>query len=163
MKKLRRITVALLLASCPLLPACVADGVVCGAVGGIEGLRVAVSISGGLPSGAYTTVIHADGQELVIDELLQADGSVSAQPIPDVVVQGKHLYADSTLFARSGEIVVGYREGGGPATLDIEIRRGATVLAAQSYTPTYAAAYPNGEGCPPEVEQANGTLVFAAP
>jgi hypothetical protein len=155
MTKFAQLSLALLSLGCLSLPACMT----CGAVGGIEGLRLDVSIAGTLPPGAYTTFIRADNQELVLDEIIQADGAVVATPIADVLVDGKHLYATSTVFPRSGTITVGFREGGGPANVYVELRRGTTVFSGQRFAPSYAPAYPNGDSCPPEVEQATDTLV----
>src|SRR5262249_51447970 len=129
-----------------------------------DGLIVDVSVTGGaLPPDAYTIVAQAEGAEIRDDnEIIDAGSSQTSQPA-DVVVQGKHVYLEAARCAGRGTITVGYREGAGPATITLEVRRGATVLAHQSYTPTYSEFMPNGPDCEPTVLQAHGTMTIAAP
>jgi hypothetical protein len=137
----------------------------CTLIGAENGVVVDVSVTGtALPPDTYTIVAQADGAEIREDNVILDRGSGQSSPPADVVVQGKHLYLDATLFPDHGWIRVGYREDGQqPAMITVEIRRGAAVLARQSYTPTYKEFQPNGEGCEPTVLVADETLVIAAP
>jgi len=141
------------------LPACHE----CTLIGGDDGLIVDVTVTGSsLPPDRYTIVARVAGAELEASNVIAADGSVSGAPAGDVVVEGKHLFLQGSLFATAGTIVVGFREGGGPSAVELEVRRGSAVLAHGSFTPAYARVTPNGDSCPPALEQAHETLTLDA-
>lgn len=149
-------------ASCLLLPAC---SFTCTLVGGEDGLMVEVEVTGGrLPAGDYTIVARAEGAEFRVDETLGEGGGEGAPTgTIEVVVDGKHLFLKARLFDQSGWITMGFREGGGPADVTIEVWRGTAMLAQETYAPRYTEFRPNGDHCPPELEQARAKLVLVAP
>ncbi len=156
-----RAALALVAAGALVVPACG-----CTAVLPIEGLIVEVTVTGGpLPAGDYAIIAQVDGVKIRVDETLNADGSVSAWPADDVIVDGKTLHLDAAVFATWGTITISYREGGGPPMVSIEILRGTDVVAEEAYAPTYAEFQPNGNDlvCGPGAQQAHGTLSIAAP
>jgi hypothetical protein len=156
--------ILLVAAGCLLAPACATTPMVCTLAGGTEGLIVNVEVTGGaLPPDAYAVVARAAGAELRLDEVLLAAGAATTTEPADIVAEGKHLFLDGAVFADSGRVVVGFREGGGPAMVAIEIWRGSALLGQASYAPSYQPFYPNGESCPPTVHQAHDSLSIAAP
>jgi hypothetical protein len=159
MSKLGSFPLVLLAAACVLVPACLG----CTEIGGQDGVTIDVTVtSGQLAPGEYAIVAQVDGQEISVTSTIAADGS-SSSGIGEAIVGGKHAFVTGYLFATSGGITIGYREGGGPSTVTLEVRRGAHTLARGSYTPTYMHHYPNGEACGPDVLEAHETLPLAAP
>jgi hypothetical protein len=129
----------------------------------VPGLHVDLAAtpgSGGLPAGAYEVTIRADGQTFVAHpQVLFAGGSDCADCEPEVVVDGRTLFADVDL-STSGYVNVGYWEDGGPSTIELEIRQGSTVYAARTFTPAYGAEEVNGRGCG-VTHQAHETVTLA--
>jgi hypothetical protein len=158
----RRWTLFLLAAGSVLAPSC---AFTCTLIGGQDGLIVEVEVTGGtLPAGDYAIIARVDGVELRIDETLDATGGgVTASGTPEAVVDGKRLFLDGAVFGQSGSLMVGFREGRGPAEVTIEVWRGDTMLGQETYTPRYTEYRPNGAHCPPELQQARDTIVLAAP
>jgi hypothetical protein len=148
-----------IVASCGLLPACT---LACTAADAYEGLILEVEVTGGrLPAGNYTIVARVDGVEIRLDETLNEDGgSASIAGIPEAVVDDHRVFVDGVVFAQSGLIAVGFRDGGGPAEVTVEVWRGATMLVQQTYTPRYMEYRPNGPSCSPVVDQARDRLVL---
>ena len=147
---------------CLLLPACTH---VCTLVGGENGLIIDVEVIGGkLPAGGYTIVARVQDVELRLDETLSEVGGVMVPTRPpDAVVDGKHLFLAGAVAAQLGRITVGFREGPGPADATIEVWRGAAMIGQETYAPTYTEYRPNGDDCPPELQQARDKLVLVAP
>lgn len=158
----RRWPLLLLAAGSLLAPACSFS---CTLIGGQDGLIVEVEVTGGkLPPGDYAIIARVDGVELRIDEMLDASGgAATTSGVPEAVLDGKHLFLDGVVFGESGSFMVGFREGGGPAEVTIEVWRGDTMLGQASYAPRYSEYRPNGDHCPPELEQARDKIVLAAP
>jgi hypothetical protein len=149
-------------AGCLLAPACTPT--VCTLIGGRDGLDVDVEVTGGtLPLDAYAVVARDAGAEIRLDEVLLAAGGATATEPADVAVEGKHLFLEGAVFAAGGHVMVGFREGGGPAMVAIAIWRGSALLGQASYAPSYQPFYPNGESCPPTLHQAHDSLSIAAP
>jgi hypothetical protein len=147
-------------ASCQFLPP-----TACTLIGGYDGLMVDVEVTEGtLPPDSYTIVARVGDVELRLEEVLHSEGAASVDGDDDVVVDGKHLFLDGALFGSHGSIMVGFRDGGGgPSRVTIEIWRGETMLAQETYAPKYTPYYPNGESCAPALEQAHGSLAIMAP
>jgi hypothetical protein len=144
------------------LPACVPFG--CGAVGAVQGLQVDLAPSGGtLPDDEYTLVARADGLEATIVEDFRADGGGSYSGPVDLADGGKTLHVDLALGSSGGYATISYREGGGPAQIEVELQRGSAVVAKQTFTPSYTIAYPNGEACGPTSLAAEAQLTVTAP
>jgi hypothetical protein len=153
-------SLVLVAASCPLVSACTFG---CTLVGGRDGLIVDVQVTGGtLPPGAYTIIARVEDVELRLEETLSG-GSATLSESPEVVVDGKHLVLEGVVFSEGGTIQVGFIDRGGPAEVTIEVWRGTVMLAQETYAPKYTEFRPNGDHCPPELAQARGSLVVAAP
>ena len=163
MSALRRWSLPLVIAaSCLLLPAC---SFTCTLIDGQDGLMVDVEVTGGtLPPSDYTIVARIEGAEIRVDETLgEGGGEMSPTGTIAVVVDGKHLFLKARLFDQSGWITIGFREGGGPDAVTIEVWRGTAMLAQETYAPKYTEFRPNGDHCPPELQQARAKLVLVAP
>ena len=161
MTRARRLGVILLATSGIALPGCLTRE--CGAVEPLQGLDVEMTVAGGpLQPGAYTIVVDADTLEVTAESTLAADGSSSGHPV-EVVDGSMHLDVDAGVWATAGSARVGYREGGGPASITITVEEGGTVLGTQRYTPSYATTWVNGDGCPPPSIAAQDTLTLTAP
>lgn len=150
----------LAVASCVLLPACA-----CTFVGGNDGLFVDVEVTGGtLPGGVYTYIARVGGVEARMQSMLDPSGSaVTGLGGQGAVVDGKTLYVGGTVFSTWGTIEVGFREGGGPETVTLEVLRDGAMIAQATYTPRYQEVHPNGDHCPPSLEQARESLEIVAP
>jgi hypothetical protein len=140
------------------------SGCACGLVGAQDGFMLDVEVTGGpLPGGNYTIVARVDGVDVRLDETLSGGGVAEISGTPEAVVGEHRLFIDGVVFAQSGMITVGFRDGGGPGKVTIEVWRGDTMLVQQTYTPEYMEYRPNGTFCPPAVEQARDRLVLEAP
>src|SRR5262249_1843626 len=160
MSKLGRSPLLLIVASYPFVSACI-----CTLIGGQGGLILDVEVTGGtLPAGDYAIVARVGAVEVRLDETLnQGGGAATTGVTPEAVGDGNRLFLQGVVFSQSGMITVGYREGRGPAEVTIEVWRGAVMLAQETYMPRYSESRPNGEHCPPALEQARDHLVIAAP
>jgi hypothetical protein len=135
----------------------------CTLIGGYDGLYVRVMVTGGnLPPGDYTFVARVGDVEVTADGTILPQGSFRYAR-GEGSVEGKHLILGGTLFDDFGDISVRFLEGRGPTMVALGIRHEGVTLGEQSYAPKYSAVYPNGEDCSPELQQATGSLVIAAP
>jgi hypothetical protein len=134
----------------------------CPAVAAVQGLEVQMTVAHGpLRPGAYTILVDADGLELRLDETLDANGVSYGGPV-EVADGDKHLRLDGALSANAGDLVVGYREGGGPSGVIVTIRQAASVLAYQAFQPSYLVESPAGDSCPSSL-YAQAQLTVTAP
>jgi hypothetical protein len=155
-----KISMLLLAAAAAGLPGCLTSG--CGDVGAVQGLDVQFTVvNGPLQPGAYTIVVDADGLDVTLDTIVEADGSSRGDTV-ELADGAVHLDVTGALFATLGDVRIGYREGGGPASITVTVKQGATVLGTQSYTPSYYKTYPDGQ-CGPVGIDADGTLTVTAP
>lgn len=155
---MRELLLALLAA--PVLASCTADA--CTLIYVADGLEVQVDPAGSLPPDVYTAIARADGHELSLDVRIvdaQSAGCADGRsPCRLEVEAGAHtLVLDVTLGAAGGTLITSYADGGGPAQVELELRRGATVLVTRAYTPSYQTVEPNGRGCG-EVRRAEDVL-----
>ena len=158
---LRRLAPLLVASSGLLGPGCAQH--ICTLVGGEDGLHVTVTVEGGkLPPGDYTFVARVGDVEVTANGMIFADGN-HRPGRGEGSVEGKQLVLDGSLSSGFGRITVRFREGRGPTSVALEIRHEGVALGGQAYAPRYAAVYPNGEDCSPELQQATGSLVIAAP
>ena len=138
-------------------------GGMCTLVEPFPGLNLRVEAApgtSGLPTGTYEVTIRADGQTLVAHPEIDANGGTCADCELEVDSGGRRLYVEVNLTGRYGDIHVGYREDGGPAQIDLEIRQASTVYVARTFTPEYQAEEVNGRGCG-VTHQAHETITVA--
>lgn len=118
-----------------------------------------------LPNGVYDVTVTADGQTFVLHPNVTgpSTGTCGAgQCAAEAIVDSKHLFAEVNLSGGFGLLRVGYREDGGPSTIGLDVRLGATVYTMQTLMPTYVPREVNGPGCG-VTHQAMVTITLAAP
>ena len=134
------------------------DGEPCLLIGGRNGLHVETTPRP--DPGEYVVIARADGQVLGLDVTVTVSDpelgfGFRCEPDNECVVRGRpFLYFDGP------EIVVGYEDGGGPASVEIEIVEAGVTVARQQYAPTYELRQPNGPDCPPTLYQASDTITI---
>jgi hypothetical protein len=155
-----RIAILLVAASCLPAGGCTHA---CTDIGGADGLYVRIDVTGGkLPPGDYTFVARIGKDEVTAFGTMLSEGAFQ-NGASESIIDGKHLVLSGAVYGDSGGISVQFREGRGPTMVTLGVRYGGATLVEQSYSPTYAPVFPNGEDCGPELQQAQGSLVIAAP
>src|ERR1041385_8327696 len=127
---LARWPLLLVAASYPLVSGCT-----CTLIGGHDGLVLDVKVTGGaLPAGDYAIVARVEGVNVRLEETLgPGGGAASVAGTPEADVGDHRLFLEGAVFAQSGMISVGFRDGGGPAEVTIEVWRGDAMLAQETY------------------------------
>lgn len=144
-----------------LVPAsgCLLDdgGRTCTLIGSAHGLNLAVSLAdAGFDTSVYEVIARADGRTLSVRRDQRPPVTCVAAPDSLEGCTAVVETGDETLLLRAyltpgdgGEVVLWYGGGalGGPAVVELEVRRNDVTLVTQTYTPQYEVVEPNGPGC----------------
>ncbi|MCB9565764.1 MAG: hypothetical protein H6710_00800 [Myxococcales bacterium] len=134
----------------------------CTEIGCMDGLRIALEPSSGMPAGAYVIDLEIDGAAT------RCEGNLPLKPCEEgssvtcssdaVVVEESGCAMAPEAQALSGILF----ESARPKDVKVTIRRDGEVVAEAELSPEYRRLEPNGPGCPPICEQAEATLTLAA-
>ena len=135
---------------------------VCTQIGCMDGLRIALEPSAGMPAGAYVFEVELDGAVTTCEGSLPLK-ACEAGPSVKCSTEAVLIEESGCAMAPAGQSFSGIiLDRQHPERVKLTIRRDGEAVGEADFSPDYVRTEPNGPGCPPICEQAEATLTLAA-